>query len=141
MHSKRLGRYAMNKAEECNGIAPEQYGSRRRKAADIQALNTRLFYDLVLLERKLATSTFIDLVSNYDLVVHSIASLALQQVGTPKESIFCTFTTLQDMVHTCRTAFGDSTKSYGGNIWAIPCQPPPQGLGQGNGTVPCIWAL
>eukprot|EP00957_Ditylum_brightwellii_P006660 506259-Ditylum_brightwellii.AAC.1 len=50
-----------------------------------------------VLERKPATSTFIDLVSNYDLVVHSIAVLGLQRVGMPKEPINCTFTTLQDM--------------------------------------------
>ena len=39
------GKEAMQRAEECHGIAPEQYGSRKKKAADIQALNTRLFYD------------------------------------------------------------------------------------------------
>eukprot|EP00957_Ditylum_brightwellii_P172332 13119594-Ditylum_brightwellii.AAC.1 len=110
-------------------------------SADLQALNTRLFYNYVLLERVPATSIFIDLVSNYDLVVHSIASLALQQVGIPKEPINCTFATLQDMVHMCRTYFGDSTDSYGGDIWAIPLKPPPQGIGQGNGAAPCIWAL
>eukprot|EP00957_Ditylum_brightwellii_P174007 13248346-Ditylum_brightwellii.AAC.1 len=48
-------------------------------------------------ERKPTTSTFIDLVSNYDLVVHSIAALALQQVDMSKEPIFYTFSTLQDM--------------------------------------------
>eukprot|EP00957_Ditylum_brightwellii_P194937 14852085-Ditylum_brightwellii.AAC.1 len=82
----------MEMAERIGGIAPEQFGSRKHKAVDLQALNTRLFY-------------------NYD------------------------------MVHTCRTAFGDSTDSYGGDVWAIPCSPPPQGLGQGNSAAPCIWAL
>eukprot|EP00957_Ditylum_brightwellii_P108617 8284469-Ditylum_brightwellii.AAC.1 len=131
----------MEMAERIRRVALEQFGSRKHKAADLQALNTRLFYDYVCLERTTSTSAFIDLVSNYDLVVHSIASMALQRVGTPKEPILCTFTTLQDMVHTCRTAFGDSTDSHGGNVWAIPCSPPPQGLGQGNGAAPCKWAL
>jgi hypothetical protein len=45
------------------------------------------------------------------------------------------------MVHTVRTAFGDSIELYGGDIWALPCSPPPQGLGQGNGAAPTIWAL
>ena len=138
MHNKRLGRIAMENAERLQGVADEQYGSRKHKAADVQALNTRLFYDHIRLKRKPATSTFIDLVSNYDLVVHSIASLALQRVNTPKAPIDCTFTTLQDMVHTVRTAYGDSIESYGGELWAIPCSPPPQGLGQGNGAAPCI---
>eukprot|EP00957_Ditylum_brightwellii_P028608 2161638-Ditylum_brightwellii.AAC.1 len=87
----------MARAEEIQGVAQEQCGSRKQKAADIQALNTRLFYDYALMEKTPATSTFIDLVSNYNLVVHNIASLAMQQVGTPKDPINCTFTTLQDM--------------------------------------------
>eukprot|EP00957_Ditylum_brightwellii_P082486 6271239-Ditylum_brightwellii.AAC.1 len=45
------------------------------------------------------------------------------------------------MVHTICTAYGDSIDSYGGDLWAIPCSPLPQGLGQGNGAVPTIWAL
>eukprot|EP00957_Ditylum_brightwellii_P117234 8941121-Ditylum_brightwellii.AAC.1 len=141
MHNKRLGKEAMERAEKLNTIAPEQFGSRKKLSADLQALNTRLFYDYIFLERVPATSTFIDLVSNYNLVIHSIASLALQRVGMPKETIKCTFTTLQDRVHTCRTCFGDSTDSYGGDIWIILLKPPPQGLVQGNGAAPCIWAL
>lgn len=132
IHNKRLGWFAMQRAEECEGVAPEQYGSRKHKAADIQALNTRLFYDLVRLHQTAATSKFIDLVSNYDLVVHSIASLALQRVGTPREPIFCTFTMLQDMVHHVRTAFGDSLDKYGGDLWAIPFNPPLPGPGPGQ---------
>eukprot|EP00957_Ditylum_brightwellii_P075504 5738702-Ditylum_brightwellii.AAC.3 len=97
----------MKRAESCGGIVSEQYGSRRGKAADVHALNTRLFYDLLLLERKPATSIFIDL----------------------------------DMVHTCHTAFGDSTSSYGGDLWTVQCQLPPQGLGQGNKAAPYLWAL
>eukprot|EP00957_Ditylum_brightwellii_P154326 11744250-Ditylum_brightwellii.AAC.1 len=91
----------MHRAEIIGGIAMEQYGSRKNQAADLQALNTCLFFDCVKLEHKSATSTFIDLVSNYSLVVHSIAVLALQCIGVPKEPINYTFTTLQDMVHTC----------------------------------------
>eukprot|EP00957_Ditylum_brightwellii_P182948 13935345-Ditylum_brightwellii.AAC.1 len=45
------------------------------------------------------------------------------------------------MVHTVRTAYRDSIESYGGDLWAIPCLPLLQGLGQGNGAAPCIWAL
>eukprot|EP00957_Ditylum_brightwellii_P065859 4994787-Ditylum_brightwellii.AAC.1 len=78
MHNKQLSRVAMASAENLEGMADEQHGSRKKKAADIQALNTRLFYDYVLLERTPATSMFINLVSNYDLVVHSIVSLAFQ---------------------------------------------------------------
>eukprot|EP00957_Ditylum_brightwellii_P038338 2898307-Ditylum_brightwellii.AAC.1 len=89
----------MRRAEACDSIAPEQFGSRRQKSADLQALNTRLYYDCILLKRVPATSVFIDLMSNCDLVVHNIASLALQRVGKPKAPICCTFATQQGMVH------------------------------------------
>eukprot|EP00957_Ditylum_brightwellii_P089051 6781533-Ditylum_brightwellii.AAC.1 len=79
MHNKQLGWVALASAENLEGVADEQYRSRKKKAADIQVLNTWLFYDYVLLERTPSTSTFINLVSKYNLVVHSIASLALQQ--------------------------------------------------------------
>ena len=141
MHNKRLGRLLLQRAEECGGLAPEQYGSRKHKAADVQALNTRLFFDYVRLRRCHAVAEFIDLKSNYDLVVHSIASLCMQRVGAPKEPIICTLTTLQDMKHAVRTAAGDSDFRYGGELWVIPIRPPPQGLGQGNGAAPAIWAV
>eukprot|EP00957_Ditylum_brightwellii_P042355 3206893-Ditylum_brightwellii.AAC.1 len=126
----------MENTERLQGVANEQYDSCKNKATDIQALNTRLYYNFVLLERTPATSTFIDLVSNYDLVVHSIASIALQCVNIHKAPINCTFTTLQNMVHTGCTAYGDSIDSYGSDLCAIPCSPPHQGLGQGNGAAP-----
>eukprot|EP00957_Ditylum_brightwellii_P084152 6397117-Ditylum_brightwellii.AAC.1 len=99
MHNKRLGRESMKRTEACEGIAPKQFGSRKQKFADLQALNTRLYYDQFLLKRVPATSVFIDLVSSYDLVVHNIALLALQRVDMPKAPIWSTFATLQDMVH------------------------------------------
>eukprot|EP00957_Ditylum_brightwellii_P163953 12482729-Ditylum_brightwellii.AAC.1 len=40
MHNKRLDRVAMASVENLEGVAEEQYGSRKKKAADIQALNT-----------------------------------------------------------------------------------------------------
>eukprot|EP00957_Ditylum_brightwellii_P200605 15292933-Ditylum_brightwellii.AAC.1 len=131
----------MQRAKACNGIALEQFGSRRQKSADLQALNTQLYYDHLLLQRIPATSVFIDLVSNYNLVVHNIASLALQRIGMPKAPICCTFTTLQDVVHSVHMTYGDSLEAYGGDLWVVKTKLPPQGLGQGNGTAPCIWAL
>ena len=84
MHNKHLGKHSMRKAEDMEGLAPEQYGSCALKPAYIQALNMRIFYDIVLLKHAPATSVFADLVSNYDLVLHSIASLALQRVIVSK---------------------------------------------------------
>ena len=120
MHNMHLGRIAMIQDETLDGISPEQYGSRKAKDANTQALNTRLFYDLIRQKRIPATSISADLVSKYDLVVHSIASLSPQRVDTPKEPILCTFTMLQNMYHAVRTDFGDSKPAYGGDTWAVP---------------------
>jgi hypothetical protein len=58
--------------------------------------------------------------------------------------------TLQAAEHSIRTAYGDSTQSYGGSKWAMPLQGlawgnkeegPMSGMGQGNGAVPTSWAV
>ena len=98
----------MSQAEILDGIAPLKYGIRKAKSADIQALNTRLFYDLIRQEIIPARSIFADIISNYDLVVHSITLLPLQRVNAPKEPIICNFTTVQNMTHSVRTDFGVS---------------------------------
>ena len=51
--------------------------------------------------------------------------LAMQKVNVPKEQINCTFSTLQNMLHLVRTAFGDPYNTYGGDIWSIPLKPHP----------------
>eukprot|EP00957_Ditylum_brightwellii_P202773 15331772-Ditylum_brightwellii.AAC.1 len=107
----------MQRAEACGGVAAEQFGSQQFKSADLQALNTRLFYDHILLQKIPANNIFIDLVSNYYLMVHSITSLVLQYIGMSKALICCTLTTLKDMVHFVCLAYGGSLESYRGNLW------------------------
>ena len=82
-----------------------------------------------------------DLISNYDLVVHNIASLCLQRDNVPKYPIKFTFTTPQDMEHSVRTFFGDSEPSYRGDKWDVPLKYPPQGLGKLNGAALDVWAV
>jgi hypothetical protein len=141
MANKRIGRVMMNMAETNHSLSKEQYGSRKHHSSGIQALNHCLAFDLLRLERRNAVDTAVDLRSCYDLIVHAAASLSMQRQGVPAPSVVCMFTTLQNMVHTVRTAFGESTQQFGGNLWAIPCHPPPQGVGQGNGAGPAIWAV
>ena len=43
LHNKHLGELTMETVEQINALTPEQYGTRKAKAADIQALNTRIF--------------------------------------------------------------------------------------------------
>ena len=47
MHNNRLGIISTSKPKNTDGLSPEQHGIRKYKAADIQALKTRLFYDLI----------------------------------------------------------------------------------------------
>ena len=75
-----------------------------------------------------ATSTFSTLVSNYNLVVHSIPSLIMKRAIINKEPIMCTFTTPQNMEHSVRTDFGESDTAYEGDKWALTLKTPPQGL-------------
>ena len=49
------------------------------------------------------------------------------------------FSTIQNLTHKVRTAYGDSPTSYGGFWDKYTC--PPQGLGQGNGAGPAIWSI
>jgi hypothetical protein len=123
-------------------LAREQYGSRKGKAAAEQALNKRLVFDILRQERRAAVDVAVDLRSCYDLVVHAIASLSIQRQGMPEQPIVCMFTTLQNMVHTVRTAYGESENSFGSQqLWVVGLESPPQGLGQGNGAGPGIWAV
>jgi hypothetical protein len=79
-----------------------------------------------------------DLKSCYDQIVHSaIASLCLQCQGLQESEVVCMFSTLQNLEHQIRTAYGDSPDSYGGAVWTVPMQ----GIYQGNCTGPIIWAV
>lgn len=139
---KRLGRQVMRLAEAQGGIAREQYGSRKGHMPAEQSLNKRLTFDLLRCERRSAVDSAVDLRSNYDLVAHATASISLQRQGLPEPPIVCMFTTLQNMEHYIRTAYGISDATFGGDgLWAFPYDHPPQGLNQGNGAGPAIWAV
>ena len=116
MNNKNLGIITMIKAEKLEGLPPKQYGRRKSKSSYIQSLNNCLLYDLIRLKMIYSMRKFMDIISNYDLLVHSITSLSLQRVNVTKEPILCTFTTLQNMIQSVRTAFGDSQSTYGGDI-------------------------
>ena len=85
--------------------------------------------------------TFTDFVSNYNILVHSIASLNLKQSNIPKETSRYTFTTLQNMSHSVRTTFGYYERTYGGNKWTLPIKPPPKYIRHGNVSAPAIWEI
>jgi len=136
-NNKRLGREMMYFAEDLDLLAKEQNGSRKGLRAISQCLNKRLTFDLLRQQRRAGALCSNDAKSCYDRIVHSIASLCMRRVGMPEEPIVCMFTTIQNLKHHIRTAYGDSELYFGGELWTIPVQ----GVGQGNGAGPQIWAV
>jgi hypothetical protein len=136
-NNKKLGRDMMYTAEDLKAIAQEQFGSRTDHTAIDQSLNKRLTYDIIRQKKRAGAVCSNDAKSCYDRIVHSVASLAMQRVETPVEPIVCMFTTIQNLQHRIRTVYGDSTLGFSGRLYTIPIQ----GVGQGNGAGPQIWAV
>jgi len=140
MNYKHLGRRAMSAAIAKNQIATEQYSRPNRKSID-HAMNRRLVMDHQLYKRQPYAMTSCDLKSCYDRINHSSASLALQRIGTSPQEVNSMLHTIQQMSHKVRTAYGESTTSYGGNPIQRRWKLPPQGVLQGNGSGPSIWSI
>jgi hypothetical protein len=135
-NNKRLGRKMLFQAETNNAVAIEQYGSRKNMSASDQSLNKALTFDLWRQLRQRGALCCNDAKACYDRIVHSCASLCMQRVGVDSNPITSMFQTIQSLEHHVRTSFGQS-KSFFKQTSAIPLQ----GVGQGNGAGPQIWAL
>ena len=135
-NNKKLGKEMMYTAERLQAIALEQFGSRNKLSASNQSLNKRLTFDLIQQKKRPAALCSNDAKSCYDRIVHSVASLCMQRLGVPPAPIVCMFTTIQNLEHRIRTIYGDSKIGFSGALWAVPIQ----GVGQGNGAGPQIWA-
>jgi hypothetical protein len=109
---------------------------KKHRAIDL-ALNKVLTNDLLRQAKQTGAICSNDAKSCYDLIGHAQASLCMQRQGVPKAAVECLFTTLQEATHCVRTAYGDSTLTYGGPGWVKPIH----GIGQGNGGRPPIWAV
>ena len=57
----------------------------------------------------------------------------MQRLGVSQEACYTMFSTLQELQHHVRTAFGEQAQGYG--ALGIPLH----GVGQGNGAGPAIW--
>jgi len=134
---KWLGRLIMARAEELKVLAPEQYGSRHGLAAIYQSLNMQLTFDIIRQWRIPAAVCSNDAKACYDRIVHAFASLAIQRLGVPIGPIQVMFATIQQLQHHIRTIHGDSETSFS----ALSSTVPIQGVGQGNGAGPQIWAV
>jgi hypothetical protein len=136
-NNKRLGRTMMAHAEANNWLAPEQYGSRKQVSAIDHCLNKRLSFDIIRQGKHSAALCVNDMKGCYDRIVHSVASVCMQRLGmdiTSLRSMFFTFQQLEDYI---RTAQGVSQLSFNASdVHPIAIQ----GIGQGNGAGPQIWA-
>ena len=135
--NKVIARRAMKIAENAQALANEQYGSRKNHTAIEQVLNKRLSFDLMRQMKRAGTIVPTDLKGCYDRIVHSVALLCLQRVGIHESEVVCMFTGLQDMEHLIRSAYGTSEMGYNNDLWVVPMQ----GICQGHGAGPAIWAL
>ena len=114
---KHIGRMVMFTAEKAKSLAPEQYGSRKNHKAIDLAVNKVLTCDLIHQLKKPGVICSNDAKLCYDLIGHTQATMSMQRVGVPKSIIQCLFSTLQNAVHRVRTGYGDSSESYGGQVW------------------------
>jgi hypothetical protein len=118
--NKYIGRHMINDGEAYEQLAWEQFGSCEGKKAIDQALNKVLSFDLILQAWVDAAMCSNDDNSFYDRIVHSIASILMQQQNVPASACIFAFTTLQNLYHTVRTICGDSKAEYGGTLWEVP---------------------
>jgi hypothetical protein len=136
-NNKKLGRTMMAHAEANNWLAPEQYGSRKQVSAIDHCLNKRLSFDIIRQFKHPAAICVNDMKGCYDRIVHSVASVCMQRLGMDINALRSMFYTLQQLDHCVRTAHGVSDLSFNASeVHPIAIQ----GIGQGNGAGPQIWA-
>jgi hypothetical protein len=109
----------MWQAEATNCIAPEQAGGRRCHRANETSLNSTLVCNDSWFRRKAMAICSNDAKGCFDRIVHSVAFICLQRFGIPAGPILSMLNVIQNMTHSIRTAFGDSSITYG------PALPPP----------------
>jgi hypothetical protein len=136
MNNKKTGKDTINRAERLKLIPKDQAGSRKHRRSVISALEKVLCNDILHFHRLAAAIVSNDAKSCYNRIVLWIAALASLRLGLGKGPVQEMMNTLQQAVHRINTAYGDSSSTYGGSN-----DPPHQGVGQGNGAGPTIWAV
>jgi hypothetical protein len=127
----------MQHAESNDWLAPEQYGSRKQLSAIDHCLNKRLSFDIIRQLKHSAALCVNDMKGCYDRIVHAVASVCMQRLGMDLMRLRSMFYTLQQLEHFIRTAQGISHQSFNAaDVHSVAIQ----GIGQGNGAGPQIWA-
>ena len=136
MNYKQLGRDGMWNGLRSGVAAKEDYGGKKNHRAIEVSLNQRFTGDILRQKRKAAIICSTDAKGCFDRIVHIVAYIALRRFGVARQPILGMIKAIQEMTHHIRTAFGDSTTTYGND----PNQPPLQGMLQGNGASGTAWA-
>lgn len=135
--NKLLSKRLMHHSEKANSIAPEQYGSRKKKSAIQHATNKAILFDIQRQRKQKTALLVLDAKACYDRIPIHIAALGLKRQGLPDSAIqFMMSPIIKRTKHNVRTIYGDSTMKYS----ALDCKGY-HGILQGNGAGPCIWVM
>lgn len=140
MNDKAYGRFLMDYNKKWGTLADEQAGRRRlRRAAEV-ALQKVLTMDLFCQLRRAGFLCSNDALQCYDRIVHNIAILCMLSRGADLKALQSLFATLQNGEHSVMTGCGLSEETHGGKRRMQNGLLPIQGVLQGNGMGPFIWA-
>ena len=135
INNKMIGRNVLKHAENADGVADDQHGSRKHHKSINTCLNKKLVCDVLCQKKRAGAVVILDAKGCYDAISHPIAVLTLMSFGVPQKVCRALFSTLQKAKHHIKTRFGRSDAVYGNE--AVPIM----GIGQGNGLGPTLWCL
>jgi len=135
--NKHIGREVVSNAIRKNQMAVEQFAKPRSSPIN-QCVARRVMFNISQFQKLLIVVCSSDLLSCYDQIVHSAASLAMQRFGIPQSWMKSMFSTIQLCRHKVRTGLGTSELTYGGIMEG---KDPLMGVGQGNRAGPAIWSI
>ncbi len=93
MNNGRVGKAALDATIAAGDFSDEQYSRPCRGSLD-HVVNRILAFNYFIFHRKPFGLCSCDLAGNYDRIVHSAASLALQRVGVPQARVKGMFDTI-----------------------------------------------
>jgi hypothetical protein len=118
-------------------VSPDQYGCHKNHTAINACLNKVLLTDAFRQKRQAGAIAMNDAKGCFDRINHTFAILVLTSSGVSTVLARSLFETLQTADHHIKRGYGRSDKAYGNYN-----EPEPhQGIGQGNGLGPTLWAL
>jgi len=106
MSNKKIGRDAMWNGERANALARDNLGGRKGMRAVEVNQNWTLANDHIRGRRARAVIISNDAKGCFDRIAHVVAILALRRLGIPRLAIMSMITTIQQMQHYIRMAFG-----------------------------------